>query len=120
EEAPPTPGTGLAQPGLDADPRPRLWPGVVIVVLQWLIIMVPAWIAPVTMTHFLGWFLGPIIGAAGLAIWWLFASRLPWRDRWLGLLAFGVTGITAWLCCHPSIGVFGLVLYALPTATTAW
>lgn len=110
----------LAQPNPSAQPWLRLWPGVVILVLQWLIILVPAWIAPVTMAHFMGWMLGSIVGAIALLIWWLFASRLRWADRVICVLVFGVAAAAMLLFCHPSLGVFGLILHALPIATTAW
>ena len=70
---------------MSLEPRPRLWPGVVIIVVQWLIILIPASVAPMTMAHFFGWFIGPMVGAVALVVWWLFASRVPWVDRRLGL-----------------------------------
>jgi outer membrane protein assembly factor BamB len=119
EEQAPAASAPVGQPA-PAEPRLRLWPAVVLLILQWLLILIPGWVAPVTRAHFFGWVLGPIIGAAALAVWWLFASRLPWADRGLGLLAFVAGGVGAWFLCHSSIGPMGLVLYALPAATTAW
>ena len=65
---------------LPAPPRKpiRLWPGVIVVVLQWL-----------------GWFVLPVFapqaaliallfGAVGgllIVLWWLFFSRAPWLER---------------------------------------
>jgi outer membrane protein assembly factor BamB len=103
-----------------APPRPRIWPGVVLVILQWLIILVPGWVAPVTMAHFMGWFLGPVVGVAALAIWWLFASRVRWADRFLVVLVCLGAGAVTWFFCHPTFQLIGLVMYGLPTATTAW
>jgi outer membrane protein assembly factor BamB len=101
-------------------PRPRLWPAVLLIVVQWLIILIPAWLAPVTMVHFMGSFLGPIIGVVALAIWWLFASRVRWVDRLLVLFVCLAAAALTFAVCDKTIGLMGLVMYALPTATTAW
>src|SRR5262249_11765448 len=60
--------------------------------------------------------------AAALAIWWVFASRIRWAQRGLGLLVFLAAGAGSFALYHPSFayGGFGLLLYALPTVTTAW
>jgi outer membrane protein assembly factor BamB len=117
----------FALPAPHGYPRPRLWPAVVLLALQWLAILVPAWVAPATMVHFYGWFLGPAVAAIGLVVWWLFASRLPWADRWLGLLAFAVLGAATLPFWDQSMrdekngyGVLPLIVYALPVVTTAW
>ena len=103
-----------------AAPPLRLWPGVLIVVLEWLAIVIPAWIAPVTFAHFMGWFLGPIVATLALFGWWLFGSRLPWPERWFGLRMFLAGALALLLLSHQSVGIFGLILQGLPAATTAW
>jgi outer membrane protein assembly factor BamB len=130
--APPPSEGPSAAPAIDSQPvasperRLRLWPAVVLVVVQWLVILVPGWVAPVTMAHFMGWFLGSLLGALGLALWWLLASRLRWADRWLGLAAFlglGAATFPFWdesLRDSQSNGLFFLVIWALPVVTTAW
>src|SRR5262249_11933921 len=113
----------LPAPGLTQAPastRPRLWPGVVILVLQWLLILVPGWVAPGSRIQFMAMFWGPVAGAAGLALWWLFAGRLRWADRLLGLLTFAAAAGAAYPFCHQSVNWFGLLIYALPRVTTAW
>lgn len=102
-----------------AAPRLRLWPLVVIVVLQWLAMLVPAWLAPATTLHFFGGFLGPLVGGAAVAAWWLFASRLTWTDRWLGLAVFIASIAVTWLLADPSFELIWLLLHGLPIATTA-
>jgi outer membrane protein assembly factor BamB len=99
--------------------RLRLWPGVVLVVLQAAAIFVPGWIAPGTMTQFLAKFYGPMVATLLIAVWWLFFSRLRWSDR---VFLFGVFvggGIAAAFVCHESFR-FALVMYALPVVTSAW
>src|SRR5579862_8768499 len=87
----------------------RLWPAVLIIVAEWLAIKIPAWVAPVTQAHFLGWFMGPIVATLALLLWWLFASRLPWRERWFGFSVFVAGGAAMFLLSHHTIGIFGLV-----------
>src|SRR4051794_29637426 len=86
--------------------KPRLWPGVVLVALQWLLILVPGWVAPATMVQFMAMFWGPVIGGAAIALWWLFASRVRWTDRVLVLLACAAVAGGAYFLYHPSIGGF--------------
>jgi len=63
----------------------RVWPGVAIVILQWLVRFVVPAVAPDAVIVGL---LGELAGGAGILIWWLFFSRAPWLDR---LGAVGVT-----------------------------
>ena len=102
---------------------PRLWPAVVIVVLQWLIIKGAAWLAPASMFHFISMFWGPLVGAVAFLAWWLLASRVPWRQRLIVLAACGAIGTAAVLVRDPSfngVGLFAFFLYALPLVTGTW
>lgn len=102
----------------------RLWPGVVILVLQWAISQAPNWLAPGTFMQFMGLFWGPILGALGLFIWWMFFSRIRWFDRILGLLAIAVTGAITLFLSDPTMRPMPMpmpwTMNALPTATTAF
>jgi outer membrane protein assembly factor BamB len=69
----------------------RLWPGVVIVILQLLIRFGLPLVAP-DKTMF-GVLAGPIGGLAVL-LWWLFLSRAPWAER-LGALGVIVVAMFA-------------------------
>src|SRR5437899_2300917 len=100
--------------------RPRLWPGVVILVVEWLLITVPGWVAPATMTQFMAMMWGPVLAVIALGIWWVLGSRLGWIDLWLGLLAFAAAGAAAWPFYEANFGWFGVAIYALPVVTTAW
>jgi outer membrane protein assembly factor BamB len=120
EDAPPLPKPPI-------NPRLRLWPGVVVVALLWLVlwpVLVRAeWLESVGLDQqrqFSVWMFAPMVATAALALWWLLASGLPWLDRVLGLVAFALAGAGMVLASHPTVGVYGLILYGLQTAATAW
>jgi outer membrane protein assembly factor BamB len=100
--------------------RLRIWPAVVILALEWVLITVPGWLAPATYTQFLFMFYAPVLAFLGLVIWWLFASRLRWRDRLLGLGVFLATAAAVYPFWHPKLGIFAVLIYALPVVTTVW
>jgi outer membrane protein assembly factor BamB len=99
--------------------RPRLWPGLALVVLQAGLIFVPRWVAPGTEIQFYLLMLGTMGCGAGVLLWWLFLSRVPWRERLIGLVSFVVATFAAILLGHPTFR-FGLFLYVLPLTTTVW
>jgi outer membrane protein assembly factor BamB len=107
-------------PTPSAERRLRIWPAVVLLALQWLLLIVPGWVVPATFTQFLLMFYTPMVAFLGLAIWWLFASRLRWTDRLLGLAACIVLAAAAYPVWHPKLGIYTLIIYALPAVTTAW
>ena len=102
--------------------RLRLWPAVLIVVIQWLVITVPAWVAPGTQLQLSLMVNGAIGGGAAIAVWWLFASRVRWTDRVLVLLFFAVSGIAAYPLYHPTFIYrnYGPIVRGVPLATTFW
>lgn len=59
----------------------RLWPGVVIVVLQWL-----AWLGlPIVASGIIASYIGAsgrLFGGLAVVVWWAFFSRAPRSERW--------------------------------------
>ena len=56
----------------------RLWPGVVIAILQCLArFVVPIFVPEATLVGLLA---GPV-GALAIVLWWVFFSRAPWSER---------------------------------------
>jgi len=91
----------------------RLWPGVVLVILQWLLRFVVPVVVPDALLYAL---IGGIFGG-GLAIvlWWVFLSRAPWSER-LGAIVLMIAGMFATKSIvHVSIatGAQGMLLYIL-------
>ena len=61
----------------------RLWPGIVIVLLQWLVRFVIPAIDPDTII--IGVF-GGILGGLAVVVWWAFLSRAPRFERWAAIV----------------------------------
>src|SRR5207248_1407544 len=60
-------------------------------------------------------------------IWWIFFSRIPWADRFLGLVACGVVGTGMWFLYHRSIQgkdppmiAMSLQFNTLPVVLAGW
>jgi outer membrane protein assembly factor BamB len=101
--------------------RPRLWPAVVILAVQWLVRLLAELLWQGEPAYMYAVFQGPMIGAGLVLIWWLFASRVTWLDRFLVLVVV-LAGGAAVMFTDPiayDMGGFKVVLYALPVALTA-
>jgi len=102
----------------------RLWPGVVVMVLQLLVMFVVPLVVPDAGGIST---LGGLAGALIVLLWWLFFSRAPWSER-LGAIAFMAVVVLATLpVLHQSIrtGMMGLmfIVYVIPVlgfALVAW
>lgn len=69
----------------------RLWPGVLLLVIQWLVRFILPVIAP--RATFIAVFGGMLCGIA-IIVWWAFFSRAPGQERWgaIILMALALTG----------------------------
>ena len=93
----------------------RLWPGVVAVVLQWLVWFVVPLVAPDAMMF--GMIAGVVCGLA-IVLWWLFFSRAPWSERTGAIVLMIVAVFATRRIVHPSIanaGMGGMMfIYSIP------
>src|SRR5690349_20320937 len=69
----------------------RVWPGVVLVVLQWLVRYAMPVVVPGTSMFAV---IGGIAGGVAVLIWWLAFSRAAWVER-LGAIALMAVGLFA-------------------------
>lgn len=99
----------------------RLWPGVVIVLLQWLIRFIVPQFAPDAMTIAM---LAGLLGGLLVVVWWLFFSRARWLER-LGAVALMFVALVATRpLLHESIATAGqgflFPIYAIPVLSLAF
>ncbi|MCZ6506755.1 MAG: hypothetical protein O7A04_01720, partial [Acidobacteria bacterium] len=108
--------TAIAQTDEPTRRKPlRLWPGVVIVVLQWLGRLVLPIFGPVAGA--IG-AMGSLLCALAIVVWWAFFSRAPRSERWGAVVLMIVALVATPRILHESIatGMMGMmfVIYAIP------
>ncbi len=102
----------------------RLWPGVVIVVLLWLV----RFVVPIVMPGAVAvGFFGEFIGGLLIAVWWVFFSRAPWFERLGAIIVMAAALFATPRILHESVArgamgmlFFVLVIPVLSLAFVAW
>lgn len=98
----------------------RLWPGLLLVALQWIIRYMVPLAFPEAMLFAV---LGGVACGVGVILWWTFFSRAPKLERWGGLLVMIVVAVLTRPFLHPSIGggMMGLLfpIYLIPILSLA-
>ncbi len=93
----------------------RLWPGVVIVVLQWLFKSVVPIVVPDA--AFFG-AIGGLFGGLAIVVWWAFFSRAPRFERWGAVFLMIAALVATSRVLHESIATAGMgigfYIYAIP------
>lgn len=102
----------------------RLWLGVVIVVLQWIVRFILPLISPESIVFAV--FGGVLFGLA-VVIWWIFFSRAPIFERWFAIVLVIIALVSASFFIHKSIAttMMGMMFtfYSIPVlclAFVAW
>jgi len=95
----------------------RLWPGVVIVVLQWLIRFGIPIIWPEGVMFFI---FGGMAGALLIVLWWAFFSRAPGIERWGAVVLMIVAMAVTSRVIHKSMRLMPLVAYIIPVLSLAF
>ena len=113
--------TGPSISDISTDPKPlRLWPGVVIVALQWLGRFVVPVVFPDVAVYGV---LGSLACGVLIALWWLFFSRAPWSERLGALLLMAGAVVVTPYALHPSVATgnmgFMFPIFVLPILSLA-
>src|SRR5574338_609083 len=89
----------------------RVWPAIVIVVLQWLFRFGVKELFP-GIQGFGYAVMGSLALTLLLIAWWTFFSRARWRERFIALGVIAVTIAATWLLKHDSMWLPWLLAYA--------
>lgn len=100
-----------------------LWPGVVIVILQWLVRFVIPIVIPGDNALMAAVF-GGLLGGLAVIVWWAFFSRAPRIERWSAIVLMIVALVTTSRIIHESIETanMGLMftIYSIPVLSLAF
>ena len=95
----------------------RLWPGIVIVILQWLLWFGIPLISESDIVLLIGMF-GVLVGGLGIIVWWVFFSRAPRIERWGAILLMIVAMIATNFFLDESLAASQMgmtfVIYSIP------
>ena len=99
----------------------RLWPGVVIVILQWLVRFGVPVVEPEAMPFAV---IGGIVCGLAVVVWWAFFSRAPRFERWGAVVLMIAALLATRLILHKSIatGAMGMLfpMLAIPVLSLAF
>jgi len=99
----------------------RLWPGVVIVILQWLVRFALPAFEPDTIA--IGVF-GGLLGGLAIVVWWAFISRAPRFERWSAIVLMIAALATTSQILHKSIATanMGMMfpIFSIPVLSLAF
>ena len=68
----------------------RIWPVVLLLICMWALRIIPSMSAETSMPMMMMAFMGPMIFAGMIALWWLFLSRARWTEKALGFVGLVV------------------------------
>ncbi len=101
----------------------RLWPGVVIVTLQWLLRFGIPIIITDAIALMIGVFGGLLCGLA-ILVWWAFFSRAPRFERWSAIVLMIVALVVTSSFIHESIATamqgMMFLIYTIPVMSLAF
>ncbi|MCX6273380.1 MAG: PQQ-binding-like beta-propeller repeat protein [Bacteroidetes bacterium] len=99
----------------------RLWPGIILVILQWLVRFVLPALMPDAIP--VGMFGGVICGLA-VVIWWAFFSRAPRFDRWTAIVLMAAALVATSQLIHKSLAtaMMGMMftIFSIPVICLAF
>ena len=100
-------------PDQRATRAPRLWPAIVVLMIQACFLAICFTPSIDSFTRFACLMLGPLICGILFAIWLVFGARLGWRHGMLALLFATAVGVATGLCSAPRTGV-AYWMYGIP------
>jgi outer membrane protein assembly factor BamB len=99
----------------------RLWPGVVLVALQWL----GFWLVPIVAPELMQYgVIGGLLAGPAIAVWWAFFSRAPRLERWGAVVLVVVAMALTPRLLHESVAKgnlgFQFLGWAIPVVSLAF
>lgn len=97
----------------------RVWPALLILALQWILVHVVGWVAPASIPHFFSAMGGGVLGLLLMILWWLFWSRADRSERW-GTLGISILLLLVTLLLVDGSARHALILFGTPIFCAAF
>jgi outer membrane protein assembly factor BamB len=111
-------------PSIGASQAMCLWPAILIVAVFWIFHFSADYVEMTMFFRFISRFGMYGIVILTFLIWWMAFSRVPWKERWLGLGALIIGAIGAGLLADRrslgTMGPAGAFMAGFPFALTGW
>ncbi len=98
----------------------RWWPAVVLLLVGVLLKLIPRFIESPSLPIIMTSFMGPAAIAALILVWWLFASRIPIREKLLGFVGVLAVAIISIAMLHFTLAGMIAIIFVLPTGFAAF
>jgi outer membrane protein assembly factor BamB len=101
-----------SKPGLS---KPmRIWPAILLLLAMLLTRNIRLVVSDLSAMGSMLSAMLPTAMAILLMLWWLFFSRVSWRERFIGIAIVLVAGAISVLCADSTMGVFGMIVFLIP------
>jgi outer membrane protein assembly factor BamB len=104
----------VAESPANRSARLRIWPAIPFLIFLVAAKICQLFVVEWTPTLFMLLLFGPLVCMGGIALWWLFASRAAWRDRFLGIGGVVLLGVAAWFLADKSLRQMPFMVFVLP------
>jgi outer membrane protein assembly factor BamB len=97
----------------------RVWPGLIIIAIQWSVYALTRWIDMEQHVQMQAVMSSLFLPPLGLFIWWLFISRIWWRDRFIGFGLLALMGAAVFPLLDSTFEPMVVVFVVIPLISTA-
>ena len=120
----------MSAPTVSADIQPpspawqnrklRFWPGVLLLVFLWSVRLLANLGEPSPLKFFVSLMIVPLGVFLLTIVWWLFFSRLQWKERGLTLGVLAAVAVGTLAVSLQSFPPMAMIMYAVPFLVSAW
>ncbi|MEO1527197.1 MAG: PQQ-binding-like beta-propeller repeat protein [Planctomycetota bacterium] len=98
----------------------RWWPGALLLILMVMVRSISVVLESPSLPLMIMSFMGPAVIGLMLLMWWLFASRATWQEKFTILGVASVIGVASCFALDTTLQGMGIPLMVLPTGVAAF
>ena len=98
----------------------RIWPVVILLVCLWAARIVPGLYEEMSFPIMMARFMGPLVCAGLIVLWWVFLSRASLTEKASGVVGLATILIITTMLADKTIRGLGTMIYAVPWGISAF